>query len=718
MAAAQLLWKEQGTPDPLPAIEFARLMASGELSVGAFLHYESQDSEYLRNYIGCWGCMLIKLDPTSEHFTQSAQLLFDLQRFTIGERKVVDDQPTLEATSKALSQDGKSAAEEVPKHQKGDGDDDAESPLLKALEGVQPSCFYEYIQYLQGMSLCRTSNCLELCVAVLPCLRLYAEVGLALKKSLTQEQLDSLPASFKTWICTYACPEFQLNADRTEAMMDRLLDERVKSSKNVAITSTQPDDSALRLQILRGELSRIYAYTMQLELEIFDYYTELSKAIKKKATTFQWQSPFRPGANTATVEPRMYPQALTIAGSDSGGGAGIPADMKAMEFFRVFSSVAITATTAQNTVGVQDVHILPEDHLKAQILLNFDDYKGNLRVVKTGMLPNRAQIEIIADCLSSHAKKIGKEVSLILDPVMIASTGSRLVDDAAVEALKSKLIPMATLLTPNLPEAAFLLGKKESEVESSLDESAKQFFTDYPTLKAVLLKGGHIENETALAQLLEGFYAGSSAPTASAGKSVVDTLFINLSALGSAPDLPQLCGVHMGWASGQSADMRVRMQHLAGDHLVKVSIVHPRIQLANGRLNDHGSGCSLASAVAAGLAARMAPKGPAGSTPPSGPMEYGYACGAAAAPGATRKGYGGCNYGGELSRFLWAEPEKKDEAGAPAPAWESLKMLTEAVFDAVHFVSSAMEASGHFHIGDGHGPLLHRAAEKSIVDAQ
>jgi hydroxymethylpyrimidine kinase/phosphomethylpyrimidine kinase len=146
----------------------------------------------------------------------------------------------------------------------------------------------------------------------------------------------------------------------------------------------------------------------------------------------------------------MIPRCLTIAGSDSGGGAGIQADLKAFAAAGCYGTSAIVALTAQNTTGVAAVHELPADFIGAQLDAVFDDI--GVDAVKTGMLFSRAVIEVVADFLG------GRSVPLVVDPVMLAASGARLLQADAVETLVSRLFPLATVVTPNLQEAEALAG--------------------------------------------------------------------------------------------------------------------------------------------------------------------------------------------------------------------------------------------------------------------
>ena len=218
------------------------------------------------------------------------------------------------------------------------------------------------------------------------------------------------------------------------------------------------------------------------------------------------------------------PSALTIAGSDSGGGAGIQADLKTFAAHRVHGLSAIAALTAQHTRGVTAVHVPDVGFLRAQIDACFDDF--DIGVVKLGMLATTAVIDTVVDVLGERTAPV------VLDPVMVATSGAKLLADDALAAMRTRLLPRATIATPNLPEAELLLGHAIANLAAMREACLALRAFGMP---AVLLKGGHL--------------AG--------GDTVVD-LF--------ADDE----GIH--------------------------EIVHPRLAL-----NAHGTGCTLASAVAANL---------------------------------------------------------------------------------------------------------------------
>jgi hydroxymethylpyrimidine/phosphomethylpyrimidine kinase len=178
----------------------------------------------------------------------------------------------------------------------------------------------------------------------------------------------------------------------------------------------------------------------------------------------------------------VIPVALTIAGSDSGGGAGIQADLKVFAAFDVFGTSAITAVTAQNSMRVSAIHSVPPTVVAAQIEAAFADLP--VASVKIGMLGNAGVIAAAAETLSRHNAS-----RIVLDPVLVATSGARLLPEEALAALVALLLPRTLLLTPNLPEAAALTGSPIATDEAAMIVQAKALLAMGP--KAVLIKGGH-----------------------------------------------------------------------------------------------------------------------------------------------------------------------------------------------------------------------------------
>ena len=179
------------------------------------------------------------------------------------------------------------------------------------------------------------------------------------------------------------------------------------------------------------------------------------------------------------------PIALTIAGSDSGGGAGIQADLRTFSFHQVHGTSALTCVTAQNTVGVTRVDALPPEAVIAQIEAVTNDI--GLQAAKTGMLLNQPIIQAVAKHLKANPIE-----NLVVDPVMVSRTGVKLIDDDAIAALTNQLIPLATILTPNRYEAQILADMDIQTVED-MQSAAKKILTLGP--KAVIVKGGGFEGE-------------------------------------------------------------------------------------------------------------------------------------------------------------------------------------------------------------------------------
>jgi hydroxymethylpyrimidine/phosphomethylpyrimidine kinase len=174
--------------------------------------------------------------------------------------------------------------------------------------------------------------------------------------------------------------------------------------------------------------------------------------------------------------------ALTIAGSDSSGGAGIQADLKTFAALGVYGASAITALTAQNTKGVTGIHDVPPDFIAAQINAVFDDLA--VSAVKIGMLSQPGTIKVVAERLRRH-----KARNIVLDPVMVATSGAKLISDNAIDALRRELIPLALVVTPNLPEAAVLTGASIARNEDEMTIQARELLTH--GANNVLIKGGH-----------------------------------------------------------------------------------------------------------------------------------------------------------------------------------------------------------------------------------
>lgn len=193
-----------------------------------------------------------------------------------------------------------------------------------------------------------------------------------------------------------------------------------------------------------------------------------------------------------------YPVALTIAGSDSGGGAGIQADLKTFSSLGVYGASVITAITAQNTKGVRGIQAVSQEIVKGQIEAVFEDLR--IDAVKIGMLHNKENVESVANAIDSYYPS-----RVILDPVMISTSGSKLMEDEAIESLISELFHRVTLITPNIDEAAFLSGmpiRNEQEMETAAQKLQAM------GCRSVLMKGGHLGGQ----EMADILFAEGEAP--------------------------------------------------------------------------------------------------------------------------------------------------------------------------------------------------------------
>ena len=188
------------------------------------------------------------------------------------------------------------------------------------------------------------------------------------------------------------------------------------------------------------------------------------------------------------------PKVMTIAGSDSGGGAGIQADLKTFAAFGVYGTSVVTAVTSQNTIGVFDVSEIPASNVDSQIKAVLDDIGADS--VKTGMLSNSEILGIVVKNITEYKIK-----NLVVDPVMVASSGDRLLSDKAVDDYRKYLIPLSKIITPNIPEAETLSGVKIRNVKD-VKENLKILFE--MGCEFVLIKGGHLMAESSIDYLFDG----------------------------------------------------------------------------------------------------------------------------------------------------------------------------------------------------------------------
>lgn len=189
---------------------------------------------------------------------------------------------------------------------------------------------------------------------------------------------------------------------------------------------------------------------------------------------------------------KSYFRVLTIAGSDSGGGAGIQADIKTISAMGCYASSAITAVTVQNTLGVQAVHPIPLDILEGQIDAILSDIGAD--AIKIGMLHSTKVVNLVAEMIEKYGIR-----NVVLDPVMVSTSGHKLIEDDAIESIKNRLIPLSRVITPNIPEAEILSGCKISS-EQDFEQVAKKL--SFNKSVSVLLKAGHLDNDC----LVDYFY--------------------------------------------------------------------------------------------------------------------------------------------------------------------------------------------------------------------
>jgi hydroxymethylpyrimidine/phosphomethylpyrimidine kinase len=257
------------------------------------------------------------------------------------------------------------------------------------------------------------------------------------------------------------------------------------------------------------------------------------------------------------------PIAVTIAGSDSGGGAGIQADLKTFSALGVYGASVITALTAQNTRGVRAIHDVPPSFIAEQIDAVFSDLK--VSAVKIGMLSQPKVIEAVVAGLERW-----QQTNVVLDPVMIAASGDRLLAPEAIDVLRRVLVPRALVITPNLPEAAALLEAPMARNEAEMREQAKRLLA--LGCRAVLLKGGHAEGPQSVDFLVEG----TSEARLAAERIATENTHGTGCTLSSA--------IAAGLAKGQDLSAAVRK---AKDYVTAAIAAADRIKIGSGRGPTH-----------------------------------------------------------------------------------------------------------------------------------
>ena len=270
------------------------------------------------------------------------------------------------------------------------------------------------------------------------------------------------------------------------------------------------------------------------------------------------------------MQRKHYTRVLTIAGSDSGGGAGVQADIKTISALGCYAASAITAVTVQNTMGVSDVHPIPADIVEGQIRAVLDDIGAD--AIKIGMLQSREITRRIAAVLGEYPIR-----NIVLDPVMVSTSGHRLIEPEAVEALVSCLMPLARVITPNIPEAEILLGGKRLSDQASLSEAAVEL--SRLTGASVLLKAGHLAPDPSGAESGAGCKAEYEAECRAESE-----------CLSGAESRAK------SWAEPEAMVLTDYFYDAERGELIELP------SQAVQTVNTHGTGCTMSSALAAHLA--------------------------------------------------------------------------------------------------------------------
>lgn len=373
----------------------------------------------------------------------------------------------------------------------------------------------------RGQQPAAASRCLaRLAAALAPCMRLYRWLAVALAAA---GALETTCETYQRWISEYSSQGFGELADELDSLLDACF----------AGSQATPDQGEAALLT---EMDGLYVQAMEHELAFFGQFglDDAGQEAQRKALL-----------RAARIVP---PRVLIVAGSDSGGGAGIQADMKACAALGAFSTTAIAALTAQNSAGVQGIYPIPVEFVQQQMRSVLDDLGAD--VIKTGMLATSAIVRAVVAGLEDKTSSVERwRRRLVVDPVMVSTSGHQLLEDDAVDSVKRHIFPIATIITPNLREASLLLeGRKIDSVEA-MKQAAVDLCAMGP--RWVLLKGGHMQEVV----LEGGAGAGAVSPES------VDVL----------------------------CDQRTGKCETFGSPFVETT-------------HTHGTGCTLASSVAALLA--------------------------------------------------------------------------------------------------------------------
>ena len=278
------------------------------------------------------------------------------------------------------------------------------------------------------------------------------------------------------------------------------------------------------------------------------------------------------------MQRKHYTRVLTIAGSDSGGGAGVQADIKTISALGCYAASAITAVTVQNTMGVSDVHPIPADIVEGQIRAVLDDIGAD--AIKIGMLQSREITRRIAAVLGEYPIR-----NIVLDPVMVSTSGDRLIEPEAVEALVSCLMPLARVITPNIPEAEILLGGKRLSDQASLSEAVVEL--SRLTGTSVLLKAGHLAPEPDGAESRAGCRAEYEAECRAESE-----------CLSGAESRAKSAAESRAKSGADSGAMVLTDYFYDAERGELIELPSQAVQT----VNTHGTGCTMSSALAAHLA--------------------------------------------------------------------------------------------------------------------
>ncbi|OQR94584.1 hypothetical protein ACHHYP_01121 [Achlya hypogyna] len=471
-------------------------VGSGQLPMAAFQQFLKQDAFYLHGFLKAFAYAVVKAEAPAD-----AMVLVDLMHGVNSE---------LQLHASFMESWG------IPAH------------AIDATSAAQAT--RAYVDFLLATAKTATSVA-EILAAMVPCARLYAFLGAALasaRSELTGELMGDAH-QYAKWIETYAAPAFEAGASDMEALLDSV---------------------AEREGIDEARLQPLYARAMQLEYNFFDASFPVQRADfmgttalaydADTATSILTTQPLAPlptvsklsllaavlaiaagdhsdpiahgvrdgseddraaclalltrspGA-TATEAAPGVPRVLCIAGSDSGGGAGIQADMKTCTALGVFSTSAITAITVQNTVGVHGIHGVPIATLREQIGCVLDDIGTD--VIKTGMLGSAAVVQCVVDAVKD------RNLPLVVDPVMVSTSGHKLLELDAHHCIVQQLFPLALIITPNIPEASFLLNGRTIATVDDMKVAAADLHA-LGGSRYVLVKGGHLEDASSVVDVL------------------------------------------------------------------------------------------------------------------------------------------------------------------------------------------------------------------------